>query len=622
MILSASEQIHALRVPEANVTLSQVDVKVNRETEKYIPGWSLFSQCKVQSQKCEKCSRDFCSTINYRRHVRLHRRSLNIAKDFLKNRVLLGEYWDRLPIEEAKDILSLKDAVVEGVTGSFIIKELTNFIQNLGLLLLPHVYVKAGATLLDIVEGSSYRFPLSSQDLFNLLDDASERTFLHAGNALSMQKYIFNGDAEKISIEAKNLVAFASFMLEQKLVKSWHAEKDIEALRLQCLLMEEEEIAKKSAYVLLNVEPSSYTAPLQFANGALEEDMGIGFILLFAQGAALEFYGGFCRQTELEERKRLKKLRQKERKMTIATGTAKNNSEPYSHDSVRLTCRSTETSSPIPTSVSCIDTGTAKASPKLLCVQPTKYCKVEPHLDCNMFLHSPKEVSVDFVDQKMENKSCECQLTPISGQILLTQIPPSSCYHDEAPFAKSPTTSTNDLIIGTQKTKPEKDGNEINSKCEVLIGSISVDLGNGSPLVLKHSKLAEHVSSLNSANIMDIKPPNPCCHDIVDSAVEQIGAKFNELHAHPFNHIPVENACGNGFGKCLDSIIDLDSSDLAFPRLFSSHTAKAFLAESKWKISKNCKNRHLGQVYDISAIDIFVTKSIAKLDVELVGLDA
>ncbi|XP_042406869.1 uncharacterized protein LOC121996816 isoform X2 [Zingiber officinale] len=455
--------------------------------------------------------------------------------DFLKNRVLLGEYWDRLPIEEAKDILSLKDAVVEGVTGSFIIKELTNFIQNLGLLLLPHVYVKAGATLLDIVEGSSYRFPLSSQDLFNLLDDASERTFLHAGNALSMQKYIFNGDAEKISIEAKNLVAFASFMLEQKLVKSWHAEKDIEALRLQCLLMEEEEIAKK-------------------------------------------------RQTELEERKRLKKLRQKERKMTIATGTAKNNSEPYSHDSVRLTCRSTETSSPIPTSVSCIDTGTAKASPKLLCVQPTKYCKVEPHLDCNMFLHSPKEVSVDFVDQKMENKSCECQLTPISGQILLTQIPPSSCYHDEAPFAKSPTTSTNDLIIGTQKTKPEKDGNEINSKCEVLIGSISVDLGNGSPLVLKHSKLAEHVSSLNSANIMDIKPPNPCCHDIVDSAVEQIGAKFNELHAHPFNHIPVENACGNGFGKCLDSIIDLDSSDLAFPRLFSSHTAKAFLAE-RWKES-------------------------------------
>ncbi|XP_074558813.1 uncharacterized protein LOC141814765 [Curcuma longa] len=536
MILSASEQIHALRVPEANVTLSQVDLKVNRETEKYIPGWSLFSQCKVQSQKCEKCSRDFCSTINYRRHVRLHRRSLNIAKDFLKNRVILGEYWDRLPIEEAKDILSLKDAVVEGVAGSFIIKELTNFIQNLGLLLLPHVYVKAGATLLDIVEGSSYRFPLSSQDLFSLLDDASERTFLHAGNALSMQKYIFNGDAEKMSIEAKNLVAFASFMLEQKLVKSWHAEKDVEALRLQCLLMEEEEIAKK-------------------------------------------------RQAELEERKKLKKLRQKERKMTVATGTAKNNCEPYSHDSVELTCRSTETSSPIPTSVSCFDTCTTKASPKLLCVQPTKYCKVEPHLDCNMFLHSPKEVDVDFVDQKIETKSCECRLTPISGQILLTQIPPSSCYQDEAPFAKSPTTSTNDLIIWTQKTKPEKeDDNEINSMCEVLIGSISVDLRNGSPLVLKHSKLAEHVSSLNSADLMDIKLPNPFCHDIVDSAVEQIGAKFNELHACPFNHIPVEDACGNGSGKCLDSIMDLDSSDLSFPRLFSSHTAKAFLAE-RWKES-------------------------------------
>lgn len=271
--------------------------------------------------------------------------------------------------------------------------------------------------------------------------------------------------------------------------------------------------------------------------------------------------------------------------MTMATGTSKNNSDAYSHDHVELTCRSTETSSPMPTSVSCFDTCTTKASPKLLCVQPIKYCQVEPHLDCSMFLHSPKEIDVDFVDQTIEIKSSECQPTQISGQILLTQIPPSSCYHDEAPFAKSPTTSTNDLIIWTRKTKPVKDdGNEINSKCEVLIGSISVDLRNGSPLVLKHSK-PEHVSSLNSANLMDIKPPNPFCHDIVDSDVEQIGAKFNELHAHPFHHIPTEDACGNGSSKCLNSIIELDSSDLSFPRLFSSHTAKAFLAESKHPLS-------------------------------------
>lgn len=39
--------------------------------------------------KCEKCSREFCSTINYRRHIRVHRRSLNIDKVFLCSSVLI-----------------------------------------------------------------------------------------------------------------------------------------------------------------------------------------------------------------------------------------------------------------------------------------------------------------------------------------------------------------------------------------------------------------------------------------------------------------------------------------------------------------------------------------------------
>lgn len=44
------------------------------------PGWPLSLPSKVQIKKCEKCSREFCSTVNYRRHIRIHRRSLNIDK--------------------------------------------------------------------------------------------------------------------------------------------------------------------------------------------------------------------------------------------------------------------------------------------------------------------------------------------------------------------------------------------------------------------------------------------------------------------------------------------------------------------------------------------------------------
>ncbi|RRT45159.1 hypothetical protein BHE74_00055840 [Ensete ventricosum] len=53
--------------------------------------------------KCEKCSREFCSTINYRRHIR----------DSTKNRMLLGAFWDKLPPEEAKEISSLKNVDIE-----------------------------------------------------------------------------------------------------------------------------------------------------------------------------------------------------------------------------------------------------------------------------------------------------------------------------------------------------------------------------------------------------------------------------------------------------------------------------------------------------------------------------
>lgn len=38
------------------------------------PGWPLLTPLKIQMQKCEKCTREFCSPVNYRRHNRMHRR--------------------------------------------------------------------------------------------------------------------------------------------------------------------------------------------------------------------------------------------------------------------------------------------------------------------------------------------------------------------------------------------------------------------------------------------------------------------------------------------------------------------------------------------------------------------
>ena len=45
-----------------------------------LPGWPLLTPLKVQMQKCDKCSREFCSPINYRRHIRVHHRLKKLDK--------------------------------------------------------------------------------------------------------------------------------------------------------------------------------------------------------------------------------------------------------------------------------------------------------------------------------------------------------------------------------------------------------------------------------------------------------------------------------------------------------------------------------------------------------------
>ncbi|KAL9237316.1 hypothetical protein vseg_011881 [Gypsophila vaccaria] len=215
-------------------------------------GWPVYPPMKIQMQKCGKCSREFCSTINYRRHLRLHRRKLNPDKDSAtKYRGLLQSFWDKLSVEEAMEIMSLDEFLLGVISGSLIVKTLASFIRKSVYTSLPQSYVKSGGVLLDLVQGRPTRFPVSSQDLFDVLDEASENTFLCAGTAELVQKFVFNGDAGQIGLEMRNLIACTSFLVEQKLVKACLAYKDAESLRYQKLLVDEEEAAQKRQAALM-----------------------------------------------------------------------------------------------------------------------------------------------------------------------------------------------------------------------------------------------------------------------------------------------------------------------------------------------------------------------------------
>ncbi|KAF5947317.1 hypothetical protein HYC85_013274 [Camellia sinensis] len=521
-----------------------------------LPGWPLLSPLKIQMQKCEKCSREFCSPINYRRH-------------------------SRLSLDEVKEIVSLKDVTLEEVPGSSVIQALTSFIRKPGFCALPQLYVKAGSALLDIIQARPSRLPISSQELFGILDDASERTFLCAGTAESVQRYVFDGEAGKIGLEMKNLVACTSFLIEQKLVRAWFADKDAEALRCQKLLVEEEEAAQK-------------------------------------------------RQAELLERKRQKKLRQKEQKLKEqVNGETEDLKVPAN----------TLNSSPSAESSSSntLETLTDHV-PSLL--EPIQSSITEEDADT--------ETQNGFSSEQSDSgtySNVERQTAHRSGRRILVisrwQVPKSqrggrNGFHANqnpqvlktepvqkhgAPREARSAQVINGNKIWTRKPKSENDGENLKSRlqkeavnqadqnCEVMIGSISVTLGSCTAQQPSDS-LGEHAMSKYSGDEKTVKSDSvqgvsnrsvvklwrPVSrHETRDPTPVQSdsGESREDIIIRKGNYQPVSSeSClrsyaldGNGNGNESE---DNNSHPLVEESVqpedspFSSHAAKAFLAY-RWK---------------------------------------
>eukprot|EP00250_Pteridium_aquilinum_P021818 c25235_g1_i1 orf=658-3729(-) len=246
----SGDKMSQLKFSEAVVALAQAAAKPLGESlgggSMDVPIWPLIPFSKVQLFKCEKCCMEFCSPMNHRRHLRMiHRRPLHTEKEDLKSqRQQLATFWDNLSPEEAYEIVAIKNLAVEDLTGERVVRALTQLLQQSSLFSLPHTYVKAGAMLLELVQKRSSRLLSTSSELFKILDGSSEKTFPSFGlNA--MQRYIFEGEAGKVGVEAKNLVSSLGFLVEHNLVKAFIKDKDEEAWRCQTALVEEEEASQR-----------------------------------------------------------------------------------------------------------------------------------------------------------------------------------------------------------------------------------------------------------------------------------------------------------------------------------------------------------------------------------------
>ncbi|XP_061364481.1 uncharacterized protein LOC133307927 [Gastrolobium bilobum] len=550
-----------------------------------LPGWPLLSSVKVQLQKCDKCSREFCSPINYRRHIRVQHRLKKLDKDSKKNRDLLGAYWDKLSVEEAKEIVSFKNVMLEEVPGSSILSALTTVIKQ-GFSSLPQYYLRAGSALLDIVQSRPSSFPLSSQELFSILDDSSEKTFL-CGTAMSMQRYVFDGEAGKIGLEPKNLVACASFLLEQKLVKAWIADKDAEALRCQKLLVEEEEAAQK-------------------------------------------------RQAEILERKRQKKLRQKEQK-------ARERIEDDTDFKANIS-NTTEDVSPAETSLDTCDFEAHNRDtfadhaplPHVIYHCPDTYEGVggdtESGYDCDTDQNVEQQTSQGHNRRRVMTARWQglpksqwaiangLHASQNSQMSKLGVIQKYGTNHDQRAasivngskvWSRKPKRETDGVVLRARlQEEPDKRKNR-----EVLIGSVSVTLGNcsqseGNLVESQGDCMVENLAKQNTAQ------EKPMKHDSFQGGNSRLTVKFwrpiisqhgtkdplplqsggteadavygkDEQNLSGQSSLRMCNIDGSGFGSG-NNISDIGAKVDSESLRLSSHAAKAFLAQ-RWKeaISSN-----------------------------------
>uniref|UniRef100_A0A1D1XV75 Putative 12-oxophytodienoate reductase 3 n=1 Tax=Anthurium amnicola TaxID=1678845 RepID=A0A1D1XV75_9ARAE len=536
-----------------------------------LPGWPLLSPSKLRLQKCDKCSREFCSPVNYRRHIRVHRRSLHVDKVSPKNKELLGAFWDKLSLDKAKELASFEDVNLEEVAGSSIIGALTSLLQRPGFFSFPQVYLKAGAILLDIAQSRPSRFPISSQELFSVLDDASEKTFLCAGTAMSLQRYMFDGEVGRIALDMKNLVACASFLLEQKLVKAWVADKDAEALRCQKLLFEEEEAAQK-------------------------------------------------RQAELLERKRMKKLRQKEQK-------TKQHIDVNKCGVKDALCDPTEGTSSLMETETLMEPSEMGLKTSGLIISSTYLSSESTHLNQCMVVDETCYVEVGNPDQSWEYRVQQGGNQRQSTLPHRPNLKPTrNCYGFRPqvsvakPIAVQRHNGHRDLksasLINGQKVwtrkhkledeekqtckeeeKETRDGSDGIAGCEVLIGSISVTLSgrDGETLISVGQKNVQEETA-HSTLSCESEPMKLWKQvDREETGVSgsiQTGSKeaiIDGFHSEAADQILQDQSCpANGrisdYGSEMstNSRTVPDCTESSGPKHFSCKAAQAFLSE-RWK---------------------------------------
>ncbi|KAM5557396.1 hypothetical protein ABKV19_024661 [Rosa sericea] len=205
------------------------------------PLYIIYESVRKLREPCETCSAIFLSPINLRRHIIVKHAQRRKPIDSTNPKEKLQAFWNTLSVEQQKEVLFVRgDAILAQVKvpDSSVKKDLEEFAQKYAHLIKctsqlktrlaskfqhedPYLtresnYFTAASALLEIVEAKSSRFPITAEDLFCILDKASEGTFL-LGEFSSVKQSMF--EKNKTPISSIDVVAYTSFILERQLLE-------------------------------------------------------------------------------------------------------------------------------------------------------------------------------------------------------------------------------------------------------------------------------------------------------------------------------------------------------------------------------------------------------------------
>ncbi|RCV28615.1 hypothetical protein SETIT_5G417500v2 [Setaria italica] len=199
------------------------------EKEIFVAGDFSSTRAHINQKvyKCSKCLEEFCTEINYERHLEAHVPTSKAALNRSWNKDVLAKYWDQISDEDACSILFDGDQTVEKSHGSPIKPIFENWILGPEFLVTPPEVrdaLKQLKQLKRFMEGD--RQKPSSDVLLAVLEVGSEGTIFSTNLPEGGFSFVEAGKSQNTT---RTMLTYFSLRVEEVLAKKWYTEKTVQA---------------------------------------------------------------------------------------------------------------------------------------------------------------------------------------------------------------------------------------------------------------------------------------------------------------------------------------------------------------------------------------------------------